>query len=142
MGEDGAVLREFKSFILRGNVVDLAVGVAIGGAFTLVVTSFTENLLTPLLAIPGDAASFAEHEATFGGSVFRYGLFVDDVIAFVITAAVLFFVVVRPVNTLMAQRRTEPEVESTTRPCPECMSKILLGARRCAYCTAEVPVAG
>jgi large conductance mechanosensitive channel len=132
------VLKDFRAFILRGNVIDLAVGVAIGAAFTAVVASFTENLLTPLLAIPGDAANFAELDFTIGGATFRYGAFIDSLIAFVIVAAVLFFLVVRPVNRLMARRRTEPEVEATTRECPECLSSIPLGARRCAFCTAEV----
>ena len=132
------MLKDFKAFILRGNVIDLAVGVAIGAAFTAVVASFTENLLTPLLSIPGDDASFSELEFTIGGSSFRYGAVIDALIAFVLTAAVLFFLVVRPVNTLMARRRTEPDVESTTRDCPECLSSIPVAARRCAFCTAEV----
>jgi large conductance mechanosensitive channel len=132
------MLQDFKAFILRGNVVDLAIGVAIGAAFATVIASFTENLLTPLLAIPGDAASFAELDVTVSGSRFRYGAFIDAVVAFVITAAVIFFFVVRPVNALMARRRTEPEVESTTRDCPECLSSIPLAARRCAFCTAQV----
>lgn len=132
------MLKDFKSFILRGNVIDLAIGVAIGAAFTAVITSFTENLLTPLLAIPGDAAQFRELDAEIGGATFRYGAFIDAVIAFVIVAAVLFFFVVRPVNMLMQQRRTEPEVESTTHPCPQCLSSIPVAASRCAFCTAEV----
>ena len=135
------MLSDFKSFILRGNVVDLAIGVAIGAAFAAVVASFTENLLTPLLAIPGDAASFGELSFTAGGSEFRYGAFFDAIIAFVITAAVIYFLVVRPVNRLMRERRTEPEVESPTRDCPECLSSIPVAARRCAFCTAEVAAA-
>lgn len=135
------MLRDFKAFILRGNVVDLAVGVAIGAAFTAVVTSFTANLLTPLLAIPGDKASFAALSFEIGGSEFRYGVFIDALVSFVIVAAVVFFFVVRPVNALMARRRTEPEVESTVRDCPECLSSIPRAARRCAFCTATV-VAG
>ena len=132
------MLRDFKAFILRGNVIDLAVGVAIGAAFTAVITSFTENLLTPLLAIPGDVASFAELDVEISDSAFRYGAFIDAVVSFVIVAAVLFFAVVRPVNRIMARRKTEPEVESTTRDCPECLSSIPRQARRCAFCTAEV----
>jgi large conductance mechanosensitive channel len=135
------VLRDFKAFILRGNVIDLAIAVAIGAAFTAVVTSFTENLLTPLLAIPGDAASFAEMEATIAGATFRYGAFIDSIISFLIIAAVLFFFVVKPVNALMARRKTEPDVEATTRECPECLSKIPAAARRCAFCSAEAATA-
>lgn len=132
------MLGDFKSFILRGNVVDLAIGVAIGAAFTAVVGSFTENLLTPLLAIPGETASFAELDFEVGGARFRYGAFIDSLIAFLLTALVLYLFVVRPVNKLMHLRRTEPEVESTTRSCPECLSSIPDAARRCAFCTAEV----
>ena len=132
------MLKDFRDFILRGNVVDLAIGVAIGAAFTAVVGSFTRNLVTPLLAIPGSEASFADYDLTVGGARFRYGAFIDDVIAFVIIAAVLFFFVVVPVNKLMARRRTEPDVESTTRDCPECLSSIPRGAARCAFCTAQV----
>lgn len=132
------MIKEFKAFILRGNVIDLAIAVAVGAAFAAVVTSFTENLLTPLLAIPGDAASFASLSVTVSGSDFRYGAFIDSVISFVIIAFVLFFFVVRPVNHLMAKRKTEPDVESTTRECPECLSSIPVRARRCAFCTATV----
>jgi large conductance mechanosensitive channel len=132
------MIKDFKAFILRGNVIDLAIGVAIGAAFTAVVGSFTVNLLTPLLAIPGDAASFADLDFEIGGSVFRYGAVIDAIVAFLITAAVLFFFVVRPVNHLMTRRRTEPDVESTTRDCPECLSSIPIGAKRCAFCTAKL----
>jgi large conductance mechanosensitive channel len=131
-------MKEFKEFILRGNVVDLAVGVVIGAAFAAVVTAFTTNLLTPLLAIPGDRASFAELDFTISGSAFRYGAFIDSLITFLIIAAVVFFFVVKPVNALMARRRTEPEVESETRDCPECLSSIPRQARRCAFCTAKL----
>lgn len=132
------MLQDFKAFILRGNVIDLAIGVAIGAAFASVVTSFTENLLTPLLAIPGEAAKFSEKVVTVSDAEFGYGAFIDAVIAFVITAAVLFFLVVRPVNLLMARRKTEPDVVSTTRDCPFCLSSIPVAARRCAFCTADV----
>ena len=135
------MLKDFKSFILRGNVIDLAIAVAIGAAFGAVVASFTENLLTPLLAIPGDATSLADRTFTISGSVFRWGAFVDAIVTFVLTGAALYFFVVRPVNRLMERRRTETEVESTTRECPECLSSIPVGARRCAFCTAEVATA-
>ena len=132
------MLRDFKAFILRGNVIDLAVGVAIGAAFATVIDSFTRNLLTPVLAIPGKAASFGDLDFTISNATFRHGAFIDSVISFLITAAVIFFFVVRPVNTLMNRRRTEPDVESTTRDCPECLSSIPRAARRCAFCTATV----
>lgn len=131
-------LKEFKAFVLRGNVIDLAVGVAVGAAFTAVVTSFTENLLTPLLAIPGEQASFADMAFEVNGATFRYGAFFDSVVSFVLVAAALFFLIVKPVNTLMSRNRTEPDVESPTRSCPHCLSNIPRPASRCAFCTAEV----
>ena len=134
------MLKDFKAFILRGNVIDLAIAVAIGAAFLAVVTSFTTNIITPLLAIPGDAASFADWQFTISGSVFRYGLVLDAIVTFIVTAAVIFFLVVVPVNKLMARRKTEPDVESTTKECPECLSSIPSAARRCAFCTATVGV--
>lgn len=134
------MLREFKAFILRGNVVDLAVGVVIGVAFGAVIASFVTNILTPLIAIPG-TADFSSYTATIGGGVFKYGLFINDVIAFVLIVAALFFLVVKPVNTLMASRKTGPEVESTTKHCTECLSSIPVGAKRCAFCGEPQTVA-
>lgn len=132
------MLKDFKAFILRGNVVDLAIGVAIGAAFATVVTAFTTGLITPLLAIPGKSASFSDLKVTISGSEFLYGAVIDAIIRFVITAAVLFFVVVVPVNNLMARRKTEPDVESTTKDCPRCLSSIPVAASRCAFCTSDV----
>jgi large conductance mechanosensitive channel len=132
------MLKEFKAFILRGNVVDMAIGIAIGAAFTALVTSFTTNILTPIIAIPGSAADFDAYTFTIAGSTFRYGRFINSIIAFIIILAALFFFVVKPVNALMARRKTEPDVDSTVRDCPECMSSIPVGARRCAFCTAEI----
>jgi large conductance mechanosensitive channel len=132
------MLKDFKAFILRGNVVDLAIGVAIGAAFATVVGAFTTGIITPILAIPGDSANLAGNTVTIAGAEFLYGSVIDALIKFVITAAALFFLVVVPVNHLMARRKTEPEVESTTRECPECLSSIPVGARRCMFCTSEV----
>ncbi|MCA1843783.1 MAG: large conductance mechanosensitive channel protein MscL [Actinobacteria bacterium] len=134
-------LKDFKTFILRGNVIDLAVGVAIGAAFASVITSFTKNLLTPILAIPGSKPTFAALYFSIRNAQFKYGAFLDDLITFVLLAAALFFVVVRPINQLMARRKTEPEVMSTTRDCPYCLSSIPIAARRCAFCTADVGAA-
>ena len=134
-------IKDFKAFILRGNVIDLAVGVAIGAAFATVVTSFTKNLLTPILAIPGNQPSFASLDFSIRKATFRYGAFIDDFITFVLIAAALFFVVVRPINKLMARRKTEPEVLSSTRDCPYCLSSIPIAASRCAFCTADVGAA-
>jgi large conductance mechanosensitive channel len=131
------MLKEFKSFILRGNVVDLAVGIVIGTAFAAMVASFVGNILTPILAIPG-SADFSELDIEISGSNIRYGVFLNAVIAFLLVAAALFFLVVRPVNALMARRKTEPEVDGTTKECPHCVSKIPASARVCAFCTRDV----
>ncbi|HJV08299.1 MAG TPA: large conductance mechanosensitive channel protein MscL [Acidimicrobiales bacterium] len=131
------MLKDFKAFILRGNVVDLAVGVVIGAAFATLVESFVENLLTPLIAIPGDA-DFSELKFTVSGSDLNYGLFINALIAFVLIAAAVFFFVVKPVNALMARRKTEPDVESTTKECDWCLSNVPVGAIVCAFCTREI----
>ena len=131
-------MKGFKAFILRGNVVDLAVGVVIGAAFGAVVTALVKDFLTPLIAIPGKAADFSANSFTISHSVFHYGDFVNQIISFVLIAMAVYFFVVLPVNKLMERRKTEPEVESTTRDCPECLSSIPVAAKRCAFCTAEV----
>ena len=131
------MLKDFKTFVLRGNVVDLAVGVVIGAAFAAVVTSFVDNILTPIIAIPG-SADFSELDIEISGSSIRYGLFLNALIAFLLVAAAVFFIVVRPVNALMARRRTEPEVDELTKECPQCLSSIPGAARVCAFCTRDV----
>lgn len=131
------MLKEFRNFLLRGNVVDLAVAVVIGAAFAAVIASFTENLLTPLIAIPG-TVDFSDLTFSISGSTFRYGVFLNALITFVITAAAIFFGVVKPVNMLMERRKTQPDVESPTKECPECLSNIPTAARRCAFCTTQV----
>ena len=132
------MLKEFKGFILRGNVVDLAVGVVIGVAFAAVINSFVANLLTPLLGIPG-GVDFSGLSFTINESTFQYGLFLNDVITFVMIAAAVFFFVVKPVNALMAKRKTERDVVSESKQCAECLSNIPKAARRCAFCTTAQP---
>src|SRR5687767_8945508 len=132
------MLKDFKAFILRGNVVDLAVGVVIGAAFATVVASFVENLLTPIIGIPGDAADFSERNFTIGGSEFTYGQFINDLIAFLLIAAAVFFFVVKPVNALMSRRKTETDVESITKECDYCLSSVPARAIVCAFCTREI----
>lgn len=129
------MLKEFKGFILRGNVVDLAVGIVIGVAFATVVNSLVTNILTPLIGIPG-SVDFRSLEFTINDSRFLYGQFFNDVIAFVMMAAAVFFFVVRPVNALMAKRKTERDVVSESKQCAECLSSIPAAARRCAFCSS------
>ena len=135
------MLKDFKAFVLRGNVVDLAIAVVIGAAFGAVVQALVKDLITPLISIPGKA-NFQELKFTIRDSVFAYGDFLNVLIAFVTIAAAVFFLVVRPLNILMARRRTETDVESETRECPECLSNIPRGASRCAFCTAKVEPLG
>jgi len=132
------MFKDFKAFILRGNVVDLAVGVVIGAAFGTVIESLVADVLTPLLSIPGKT-NFSNLKWEIGGGVIAYGNFLNAVIAFLTIAAAVFFFVIRPVNLLMARHKTEPDVESVTRDCPWCLSAIPTGARACAFCTREVP---
>jgi large conductance mechanosensitive channel len=129
---------EFREFLLRGNLVDLAVAVVIGVAFTSVVTAFVADIITPLIAAIFGKPDFSSLDFTINGSRFAYGDFFNALLSFVIIAAVLFFLVVKPVNVLMAHSKTEEPVAEKTRECPECLSSIPAAARRCAFCTAEV----
>jgi len=131
---------DFKAFILRGNVVDLAVGIIIGAAFGTVVAAFVKDLVTPLIAAIGGQPDFSAVGFTINKSRFLVGDFINTVISFLIVAAVVFFFVVRPVNALMNRRKTETPVEAKTRECPYCLSSIPIAANRCAFCTQEVPV--
>ena len=133
----GGQLGGFKKFILHGNVVDLAVGIVIGAAFTGVVQSLVKGIITPLIGIFGGIPDFSAWFLTVNGSKFLIGDFINTVLSFLILAAVVYFFVVMPVNTLMD--RYKPETEPTpTKECPECLSKIPKLARRCAYCTAQL----
>jgi large conductance mechanosensitive channel len=132
------LLRDFKSFVLRGNVIDLAVAVVVGIAFGAVVTALVKDLLTPLIAAIFGKPDFSQLVFTIHGSHFHYGDFVNAVIAFLSVAASVFFFVVQPMNLLMARQRREPAVEPDTRKCPECLSVIPAAARRCAFCTALI----
>ena len=132
------MLKDFKEFLLRGNVVDLAIAVVIGAAFGAVVAAFVADFVTPLIAAIGGQPDFSALDFRINGSTFRYGHFINAVIAFLIIAAVIFFFVVRPINRLMERRRTGQPVDEPTRECPQCVSEIPLRASRCAFCTAEV----
>jgi large conductance mechanosensitive channel len=136
------ILREFRAFILRGNLVDLAIAVVIGAAFTAVVNALVRDLITPLIAAIFGEPDFGTLSFTINDSQFAYGDFLNAALTFLIVAAVVFFLVVKPVNLLMARLRTEPDVDTPTRGCPECLSQIPVAARRCAFCTSEVPPVG
>jgi large conductance mechanosensitive channel len=132
------MLKEFKAFLLRGNVVDLAIAIVVGVAFGAVVTALVGDLLTPIIAAIFGSHDFSSLTFTINGSVFRYGHFLNAVLSFVTVAAAVFFFVVVPVNRLLRRARKEPTPDPTTRKCPECVSEIPIDARRCAYCTSEV----
>jgi len=132
------MLRDFKAFVLRGNVLDLAVAVVLGVAFTAVITALVTDLITPLIAAIGGSHDFSALTFTVNGSVFRYGAFINALIAFVVLAAVLFFLVVRPANALVQRASREPTPDPTTKKCPECVSEIPIDARRCAFCTVQL----
>jgi large conductance mechanosensitive channel len=133
------MLSGFKQFILRGNVVDLAVGVVIGAAFGSVVAALTKDLLTPLIAAIVKAPDFSALKWTLNGSTFLYGDFVNTVISFLLVAGAVYFFVVTPINALIARTRKDPApADPTTRKCPECLSEIPIDARRCSHCSQPV----
>ena len=131
-------MKDFKEFLLRGNLVEMAVGIVIGLAFAAVITAFVGDLITPLIAAIGGQADFSGLSFTLNNSHFLYGAFVNSLIAFIVIAAVVFFLVVKPVNALMSRRKTEPAVDETVKTCPYCLSEIPAAASRCAFCTQEV----
>jgi len=126
----------FKKFLLRGNLVDLAVAFVIGAAFATLVTALVADWITPLLGLIGGTGLFGDRSFTVSGSEFKYGDFINALIAFLIIAAVLYFLVVLPFGKLMDRYKKEPEPDAPVRECPECLSNIPAAARRCAFCTA------
>jgi len=129
----------FKDFVLRGNVVDLAVGVVIGGAFGGVVGAFTKDLLTPVIAAVVGKPDFSAIVFEVNGSKFLVGDFINNVVSFLLIATAVYYLVVLPVNALMARtKKPEPVAAATTKPCPECLSEVPLGARRCGHCTSAL----
>jgi large conductance mechanosensitive channel len=129
----------FKQFILRGNVVDLAVGVVVGAAFSAIVTSLVTDILTPFIAAIFKTPSFAGLTFTINGSHILYGAFLNAVISFLIVAATIYYFVVVPVNALMSRvKKSDTTEDPTTKKCPYCLSEIAFGATRCAFCTANL----
>ncbi len=135
------MLTEFRDFILRGNVVELAVAVVIGAAFGALVTQFVASFITPLIALVGGQPDFSGLAFTIGGTEFPYGQFLTALIAFLIIAAVVFFFVVRPLNALMERYLPAKPVDRPTRACPECLSDIPVEANRCSFCTTRIEAA-
>ncbi len=129
------MLNGFKQFILRGNVVDLAVGVVIGAAFQVVVASLVADVLTPLIGAIAKVPDFSNLSFTIRGSHFMYGSFINALLSFIIVAAAIYFFVVLPLNALIAKSRRQAPADPTTKKCLECMSEIPLDAKRCAFCT-------
>jgi len=133
------MFKGFKQFILRGNVIDLAVAVVMGAAFGAVIAAFVKDLLTPLIAAIFGKPDFSALKFTMNDSVFAYGDFVNALIAFLLVAAAVYFFVVAPMNALMARMaRGEPAPDPTTKKCAECLSEIPIAAKRCAHCTQPV----
>jgi large conductance mechanosensitive channel len=128
----------FRKFVLRGSVVDLAVGIVIGAGFAAMVTAFVEDLLTPLLGVFGGVPDFSEWVAEVNGSAFKIGHFINAVLSFLLVALIVYYLVVVPVNRLMDRFKPEEPPAARTRECPECLSKIPVAARRCAFCGSVV----
>jgi len=132
-------MNEFKQFLLRGNVVDLAVGVVVGAAFGNIVTALVSDILTPLIAAVAKVPDFGGLYFTINGSQFMYGHFINALISFLLVAGSVFFFIVKPMNILIAKsRKSSKPADPTTKKCPECLSEIPLQARRCAHCSQSV----
>lgn len=132
------MLKEFKQFLLRGNVVDLAVGIVIGVAFGTIVTAMVADLLTPFIAAIVKVPDFSGLFFTINGSKFLYGHFINALISFILVAGAIFFFVVKPMNMLIARSRKEPPADPTTKKCKECLSEIPIEAKRCSHCTQVI----
>jgi large conductance mechanosensitive channel len=135
------MLSGFKQFVLRGNVVDLAVGVVIGAAFGAVVTAFTKAVITPFIAVLVGKPDFSALTFIIRGTVFPVGDFINALVSFLLIAAAVYFFVVTPINALIARMRKAPApADPTTKKCPECLSEIPIDAKRCAHCAQPVAV--
>ena len=131
-------MKGFRAFLLRGNVVELATAVVIGVAFGVVITAFVKDLVTPLIAAIGGQPDFSSMSFTVNNSKFLYGDFLNALLAFLLVAAVIYFLVIVPYTAMMARSKKEPPTDPTTRQCPECLSEIPIDAHRCAFCGVRV----
>lgn len=132
------MLKEFKQFLLRGNVVDLAVGVVVGAAFGTVVSALVADILTPLIAAIAKVPDFSDISFTINESQFMIGHFLNALISFMLVATAIFFFVVKPMNILVSRSRKEPPADPTTKKCSECLSEIPINAKRCKFCAELV----
>ena len=137
------MLKGFRDFIMRGNVVDLAVAVVIGAAFGAVITAFVADIITPLIAAIFGKPDFSQLTFTINSSTFKYGSFINAVISFLLIALAVYFVIVVPMNKIAERRaRGQAPADPTSKQCPECLSEIPIEAKRCAYCTTELTPSG
>lgn len=132
------MLKEFKQFLLRGNVVDLAVGVVVGAAFGTKVSALVADIITPLISAIAKLPDFSGLTFTINESKFMIGHFLKALISFILVASAIFFFVVKPMNILIARSRKEPPADPTTKKCKECLSEIPIDAKRCSHCTQLV----
>jgi large conductance mechanosensitive channel len=139
--EEIAMIREFKQFLMRGNVIDLAIAVVIGVAFAAVVNSAVNDLIMPVIALIFGKPDFSALTFTINDAVFRYGAFITALVNFVLVAAAIFFFVVKPINAMMSRSRQEPPADPTNTKCAFCLSEVPIGATRCAFCTSELAAA-
>ena len=129
------MLKEFKQFLLRGNVVDLAVGVVVGAAFGAVVTALVADILTPFIAAIAKVPDFSGLVFVIRGSKFLYGHFLNTLISFLLVSSAIFFFVIKPINMLIARSKKDAPLDPTTKKCAECLSEVPINAKRCAHCT-------
>ena len=132
------MLKGFKQFVLRGNVVDLAVGVVIGAAFGSVVNALVKDILTPFIGAIAKIPNFSNLSFSINGSTFMYGEFLNALISFLIISTTVYYLVVLPINFLISKTRHEQPADPTTKKCPECLSEIPLDAKKCAFCTTQL----
>lgn len=132
------MLKEFKQFLLRGNVVDLAVGVVIGAAFGTVVSALVSDIITPFISAIAKMPDFSGLFFTLNGSKFMYGHFFNALFSFVLVAAAVFFFIIKPINILISRSRKEPPADPTTKKCKECLSEIPVEAKRCSHCAQVI----
>ncbi|NCN25230.1 large conductance mechanosensitive channel protein MscL [Candidatus Falkowbacteria bacterium CG10_big_fil_rev_8_21_14_0_10_37_14] len=132
------MFKEFKKFLLRGNVVDLSVGVVVGAAFGSVVSALVSDLLTPFISAIARVPDFSAWAFAINGSKFMYGHFINAIVSFILISGSIFFFVVKPMNMLISRSRKEAPLDPTTKKCPECLAEVPIAAKRCQHCTQVI----